>query len=303
MYYVCPNIIIPLTQPKKLSYSELAGPRNLDWFVSHFWGIPFAEFCRTIQKHSLGEGDAIAAHESDMNIKNGLDRCVEANAAASEGLRGSIMPNPSFSDNGRAETAYWICTFSNNQFELGKELGTKWDESSFYKALNSGLVKGTLMILDLDVSPLKRSWCIFELLQTFQLSEFHQGDFAGLLLGTDAGILNYGNAGMDMIVAVASSISKLSLEDATATSEDDKNMIDSLVKSQSGGYEAVNEFVKSKVVTILEGVEKNFHKTVSQMKNELSGKTPAEEEQESKEEEENGQGGEGKHPGPQGISV
>ena len=42
-------------------------------------------------------------------------------------------------------------------------------ESSFYLSLRSGFCMGTVMILDEHVDPLKRSWCLFELYQTFLL--------------------------------------------------------------------------------------------------------------------------------------
>ena len=40
MYYVCHNMLLPMTRLKKLSYAELAGPSTLQWFVSHYWGTP-----------------------------------------------------------------------------------------------------------------------------------------------------------------------------------------------------------------------------------------------------------------------
>eukprot|EP00438_Fugacium_kawagutii_P022478 Skav229685 [mRNA] locus=scaffold3722:84447:88816:- [translate_table: standard] len=41
-YYVCHNIILPLTRPFKLSYAELAGPTTVTWFISHYWGTAAA---------------------------------------------------------------------------------------------------------------------------------------------------------------------------------------------------------------------------------------------------------------------
>ena len=67
--------------------------------------------------------------------------------------------------------AYWICTFSNNQYRVKEELGVSHEESSFYKALHSDKCKGTAMIMDEQASLLKRSWCLFELLQTVRKSD------------------------------------------------------------------------------------------------------------------------------------
>ena len=55
MYYVCANIITPLTEPSRLSYAEFAGPCEAVWFVSHFWGTSFRHFVQAVQKHEQGE--------------------------------------------------------------------------------------------------------------------------------------------------------------------------------------------------------------------------------------------------------
>lgn len=39
MYYICSNLVTPLTEDCKLSYAELVGPKRVHWFVSHYWGI------------------------------------------------------------------------------------------------------------------------------------------------------------------------------------------------------------------------------------------------------------------------
>ena len=81
MYYVCSNLVIPLTKPWKLSYAELAGPGEVMWFVSHYWGMGLRHTLETLTLHSRTQ------------------KC--ASDAAS----------------------YWICTFSNNQWQVVEELG------------------------------------------------------------------------------------------------------------------------------------------------------------------------------------
>ena len=58
MYYVCHNMLLPMTRPKKLSYAELAGPSTLQWFVSHYWGTPFRHFVQSLRKHAETSGMA-----------------------------------------------------------------------------------------------------------------------------------------------------------------------------------------------------------------------------------------------------
>ncbi|CAK8988909.1 Extracellular matrix organizing protein FRAS1 (Fraser syndrome 1 protein) [Durusdinium trenchii] len=52
MYYVCSNIVKPLTEPYQLSLVELVGPTMIQWFVSHYWGMPVRHFSDAIRKHA-----------------------------------------------------------------------------------------------------------------------------------------------------------------------------------------------------------------------------------------------------------
>ena len=50
-----------------------------------------------------------------------------------------------------------------------------------------------------------------------------------------------------MALHLAKRLSSLRLEDATASVQKDKEMIDSLVAQMPGGFEAMNRFVKSNI--------------------------------------------------------
>lgn len=122
---------------------------------------------------------------------------------------------------------YWVCSFSNNQWQLNEELGdgSGWQQCSFYLALRSGHCLGTTMVFDDDAMPLERSRCLFELLQTFQSSQDEQ-QFQGLFLCTPSGVLNTGMCSIDAALGIAQKLSDLKLPDARATLETDKQMID-----------------------------------------------------------------------------
>lgn len=211
MYYVCKNILLPVTRLKKLSYAELAGPSGLQWFVSHYWGTPFRHFAQSIRKHAETSGLA-----------------------------------------GWKAQRYWICSFSNNQWQLDNELGEGkgYQHCSFYLALRSGNCLGTAMVFDDDAMPLERSWCLFELLQTFQLSE-HEQQFQGLFLCTPSGVLNTGMCSIDAALGIVHKLSDLRLQDAQASLDEDKQMIDRLVMQQPGGFAAVNRILQTKICDIL----------------------------------------------------
>lgn len=180
MYYLCGNIIKPLTKPSQLSYADVVGPNDMQWFVSHFWGTPFVHFVETIRKHAEG---SLGARVTDLHL-----------------------------------VTYWICTFSNNQWKVLEELGETWEYSSFFLALRSPGYKGTVMVLDDEVRPLTRSWCLFELLQTALLSKKKKTQ--GLFLATQSGVMNRGQCGMDLAVTLSKKMSTLKLQDASASSQD-----------------------------------------------------------------------------------
>ena len=52
MYYLCSNIVKPLTARDQLSYAELAGPCRVSCFVSHYWGMPFQHFVECLKGHA-----------------------------------------------------------------------------------------------------------------------------------------------------------------------------------------------------------------------------------------------------------
>lgn len=52
MYYVCDNIVRPLTAPSQLSWAEMVGPSPMEWFVSHYWGMAARHLVEAIRKHA-----------------------------------------------------------------------------------------------------------------------------------------------------------------------------------------------------------------------------------------------------------
>jgi len=220
MYYIDPNIIRPLTSRVKLSYAEFVGPQNVQWFVSHWWGTEFQVYCEALQRHAKAQ---IASGET-----------------------------------GWEATTYWICTFSNNQYQILEELGTSHKESSFYLALHSGICRGTCMILDEMAMPLARSWCLFELLQTIGLEQKQVG-FKGLLFCTNNGVLNYGASTVEMSMKIGERLAGLSLKDAEASTEKDKNMITELVLQEMESFEKIDFVLREHITEALDAC----HKTVN----------------------------------------
>merc|ERR1712194_865545 len=113
------------------------------------------------------------------------------------------------------------------------------------------------MILDDHVMPLTRAWCLFELLQTAKLQQ-EQSSFSGLWLCTTSGVLHQGKAGVDIAMRIAEHLAVLRLEDAQASVQKDKDMIDHLVSKMPGGFPAMNAFVRSEIRKALLAMKGSF---------------------------------------------
>lgn len=235
MYYVVSNLLMPLTAKRRLSYAELVGPHQVMWFVSHFWGTSFRHFVQSVRKHA----ESVAPY--------------------------SQLPWSS--------AAYWICSFSNNQWEVEAEVGHSWEDSSFFKTLDCEDCCGTAMILDDEAMPLTRAWCLFEVLQTKEIKN-KRPDFEGLWLCTSTGVLHEGKAGVDVALHLAKRLSTLRLEDATASVQKDKDMIDLLVSQMPGGFDAMNRFVKSNIAEALRHMNEAFKKEFNMIMNSLGEEVP-----------------------------
>ncbi|CAE7384199.1 unnamed protein product [Symbiodinium natans] len=243
MYYICHNIVRPLTEKDKVSFAELSGPHDAQYFVSHYWGTSFQDYIRSIWKQ------------------------------AESSTRGGEKPGFLMQ-----QTAYWICTFAINQWEVLEEVGSGhgngWQNSSFYLALRSP-IKATLMILDEDVIPLTRSWCLFELFQSFQLSA--QDPNFQIFFCTQSGVLNHGNCSVDAAMAISDKLVTLRLENASASEEKDKKMIDELIQKEEGGFEAVNAALKMRISEILQATEQHLSVELARLATGLKASLESEE--------------------------
>lgn len=73
------------------------------------------------------------------------------------------------------EAKYWVCAYANRQHDLGTDLGTNPDKSSFREAMRLA-TKGVLLILDPHAVVFSRIWVDFELFKTIQEEEGGEED-------------------------------------------------------------------------------------------------------------------------------
>ena len=224
MYWVCDEIVKPLTQQKQVSYAELVGCGMVRWFISHWWGMHFNLTVKSILNHAKQTGE-------DMR--------------------------------------YWVCTFSNNQWKMSKEIPplAPPSESSFYKALRSPSCLGTCMILDERVVPLSRAWCLFELLQTFLIQD-EVPTRESLNILTSSGVMNSGKCSIDTAMAIGKQLTILDLQDAGASKDADKRLIFTAVET-AGGFAAINAKLKLRIRKVIGVVANQFDQDLQQLHVEL----------------------------------
>eukprot|EP00435_Cladocopium_sp_Y103_P063102 s173_g24.t1 len=107
------------------SFSELVNPFGVfvHCFVSHFWGH---DFTSTVTALDLW---------ADVNY----------NKMTSE----------------KQALVYWICLFALNQHNVAEEVGEKPQQGPFNAALAQA-IGGAVMVLDEEIKPFSRIWCLFE---------------------------------------------------------------------------------------------------------------------------------------------
>ncbi|CAE7403620.1 unnamed protein product, partial [Symbiodinium sp. CCMP2456] len=145
---------------------------------------------------------------------------------------------------GALEPTYWICSFANNQWDIAKEIGTDVLDSAFAKVLQSG-VQGVVMVLDQQVQPFTRVWCLFELFLSSKRA-------LQVVFATDCGIL--GDELCDSVgvaLELGRRISCLQVERCQASSELDKQRIFAHIRGELGSLERMDGKIKDMVRDML----------------------------------------------------
>jgi len=123
------------------------------------------------------------------------------------------------------------------------------------------------------VEPLRRSWCLFEILQSIGLRD-ERPNFKGFVFCTSSGVLNYGAQAYDVAMSIAKEVSTIRVQDAKASVRADKEMIDALVMDYPGGFERVNQFLGENIKEALHSIRESFEKDFNSL-NTVLGARPA----------------------------
>ena len=120
---------------EKMSFSEVVNPHGLivHCFVSHFWGHLFSQTVTALRRWA------------EMNCERiGAESCKSM--------------------------VYWICLFALNQHAVADEVGENPMQGPFNAALAQA-EGGAVMVLDEEINPFKRIWCLFEISRLKELNQ------------------------------------------------------------------------------------------------------------------------------------
>ena len=100
LYAMDAYIVRPATKARKCAYVELVAicAQPPKWFCSHWWGEPVLDFVACVVTHALDHGYSLEGSKNDPT------------------------------------TAYWVCAYANNQWDLTSVNAPTLKETSFYKA-------------------------------------------------------------------------------------------------------------------------------------------------------------------------
>ena len=120
---------------EKMSYSEVVNPYGLivHCFVSHFWGHLFSQTVTALRRWA------------EMNRER----------------MGIESPK---------SMVFWICLFALNQHAVEDEVGENPMQGPFNAALAQA-EGGAVMVLDEEINPFKRIWCLFEISRLKELNQ------------------------------------------------------------------------------------------------------------------------------------
>lgn len=124
LYTVCDHFVKPLTVNDSCSLVEMvtALPQMPNWYVSHWWGTPMKDTLSMLRFHAEARGLVQTA----------------------------------------ADQTLWVCTLANNQHCLEELNQSDLAQTPFVKALLCSTCVGTVMLMNENAEPFRRSWCTLE---------------------------------------------------------------------------------------------------------------------------------------------
>jgi hypothetical protein len=140
----------------------------------------------------------------------------------------------------------WICSVANNQWRVAEELGDDIDTSPFRQALACDTCRCMALMLDTDGAPLKRYWCLYEIMTVMRLQK--EGRNIMFDLCSPDGVINKGKMKTEASLRLGRMLADIDVEHAECWKEDDKRMISAAINLHLGGFQRMNEQIREFVV-------------------------------------------------------
>eukprot|EP00933_Yihiella_yeosuensis_P071210 TRINITY_DN7940_c0_g1_i7.p1 TRINITY_DN7940_c0_g1~~TRINITY_DN7940_c0_g1_i7.p1 ORF type:complete len:769 (-),score=124.33 TRINITY_DN7940_c0_g1_i7:86-2392(-) len=161
---------------------------------------------------------------------------------------------------GSEDPAFWICSFANLQHEVS--LGESLQKSPFNIALTCKTCKGVVMVLDSELVPLSRIWCLYEVMRTKQLElNFDMATEKGCLTRYDP-IGDKSHELRRTVMLLGENLLQVDVANARASNEKDKEMIMSEIDKKVG-REQLNISIRAFLVQSMKAVLRILDPSVS----------------------------------------
>mmetsp|Transcript_52884 Transcript_52884/g.99086 ORF Transcript_52884/g.99086 Transcript_52884/m.99086 type:complete len:218 (+) Transcript_52884:799-1452(+) len=187
----------------------MVGPKMLNWFVSHYWGMTFCHLVEALRRHEAhfaqdGQNMAywVCAFSNNQH-------CIE------EELGDGQICESSFYQALRHRNCEGTVMVLD---ESAQPLQRAWCLFEVFQT--------------------------FQICQERRLQVEEQGSYHGLVMSCSSGVLSRGGGGADVCMSLALKLATLDLRSASATDERDLRMIHALVAATHGGFDSINAFVR-----------------------------------------------------------
>lgn len=257
LYEVNAEMIKPACMLEQVSFVEnlvlrhRAQPegKDVDVFVSHWWGEAFPKFVRALDRYAKVRSAAQAqwwwriaimcivfvlspvaisaamlaigmADEDDVQ-HFGIPSCLNIMIVLTVPgilvltLRGKHDP---------METSFWICALANNQYAIDHAIDEHGDlmSTSFAAALQAPSCKDMAIILDPSATIYRRVWCAFEFFFAKVILPQKMSKHMEIVMTNDHGVVSDGDASRGTIESLYNAISNVRIADADASHAKDK---------------------------------------------------------------------------------
>jgi len=147
--------------------------------------------------------------------------------------------------NGDEAQRVWICSLANNQWRLKEEMGDGVNASPFRQALASQSCNSMALMLDSDGAPLKRFWCLYEIMTVIILRS--EGKIMEFDLCTPEGVINRGQMPVEDGLRMARLLGEINVEHAECSHVKDREMIEIEIRDHLGGFHNMDVQIRSLV--------------------------------------------------------